>query len=201
MLQLRNRDKNIINFIQNYGYLSIQQCADIFYKDHKMKYDESRKRLRQLYNNKLINRLIISNNKCIYIDLNDNRKKLNWHRYYLIQFYCLLIKYGAIKTFIKEYEFKDMGIRSDGFCELIYNNKLITMFIEIDYSHNTQIDRYDKLYEDGRIQDYYLKKYNQSIFPEVVIVKENIPKRITESDNYNIIYLDFSLSNFERVLN
>lgn len=196
MLQIRQRDKNIINFINDYGYLSIQQCANIFYSNHKMKYDEARKRLKQLYNNKLFNKITLDNNKCIY----TINKSMNWHRYYLIQFISLLYLQCKIKTFIKEYYFTDMGIRPDGFCELIYNKNLITLFIEIDYSHKTELNRYDKLYEDGRIQDYYEQKYGQRIFPSIVIAKENIPRKPEYSNKYNIIYLDFSFKNINQVL-
>jgi len=197
MIKLRQRDNDIINFINNYGFLSIQQCANIFYTDNKMKYDEARKRLKKLYDNKLLHRLFIDNNKIVYT---SNHKFVNWHRYLLIQFYSLLCQYGKINTFITEYQFTDMGIRPDGFFELIFNNQLISMFVEIDYSHNTELDRYEKLYKDGRIQEYYKDRYGKVIFPEVVVVKKNIPKNLLYSNNYKIIYLDFTFNDFSKVL-
>ena len=197
MIKLRQRDNDIINFINIYGFLSIQQCADIFYTNNKMKYDETRKRLKKLYDNKLLHKISIDNNKIVYT---SNHKSVNWHRYLLIQFYSLLCQYGEINTFVTEYKFMDLGIRPDGFFELIFNSQLISMFVEVDYSHDTELDRYEKLYKDGRVQEYYRDHYGKAIFPEVVIIKKNIPRKTIHSNNYKIIYLDFNFNNFSKVL-
>ena len=60
MIRYTQKVRNILNFIDKYGFITSKICANLFYKDNKYKLDMARRTLNKLVNNKDI----ISNTGC-----------------------------------------------------------------------------------------------------------------------------------------
>lgn len=76
---ITGRDKNILDFIEQNGIITIKQCSNLFYKDSKYGYDLARKRLKIL-EEKLdlfkAHRFFFCN-EIIYVKKDFNLKKIN----------------------------------------------------------------------------------------------------------------------------
>lgn len=193
----KNRDNNILKFIEEHGSITINICANLFFNHVNNSYDLARKRLRILYKNKLIKRYKAVGKEVIYYF----NKPLKPHNLKLLEVYSELYKRCNVITFEKEMSLKCplKQRKIDGFIELeIEDDKYITtipLIIEIDYTHNTHIDK---------IKDIYNSNYFQGIYgfmPRVIIIKKNEwDKKLQSNKDMEIINIDWNLNCIKEVL-
>lgn len=187
---LTRRDKDILIYLERYKAVTIMQAYRIFFSGCKFGYDGARKRLKILedmealksYKNKF------NGEKAYYIE-----QKLSAHDLYVLDFYSQLIfnKCKDIEFKKQPRYLKDM-IRPDAFFKFEFNNNLYFILLEVDLTHNTNMIKfqtYERLYRSGELQE---KCYGT--FPLIVVSGINVVKY--ESENFDIIYTDFQLSNF-----
>lgn len=186
--------KNIINHIVKYDIITVKQCANIFYSGHVYGLQESQRTLNKLVKSGLIKVLKPKRKQYVYyIDKPTARP----HTILLMDLYSLFIKNGFdIEYFAKEVKF---GIKNpDSVVE--YSSptldNIVPLLIEIDVTHYTRIKTLEKLYDSGIVHNYYLKRYGISLFPTVVIITDKIKKEY--SNKFNIVYLDYSLNEFNQ---
>lgn len=188
------RDKRILRFIEDFGGITINQCSKIFFRDTKHPYDLARKRLKKIAE---MTDLRYFTNKLTGERVYCHDKRLTPHTVFLYNVYAEFIHHDCkIIEFKKEPQYLDGARRADGFFEIEYNNgrrKIICVEIEVTYS--TDFSKYDEIYKGGEFQS----KYGEDAFPLVVNVGDL--ESDYSSENFEIAYLDYNLSNFvEKVL-
>lgn len=192
---LTQNDKNMLKFMEQYGGLTIRQAYKIFYNDKKSGEQMARKRLKKLMDFKILKFYTNpATNERIYYYL-DNAKKLSPHDAYLIDFYSNLILYGAEKVELKKepvYEYEGNKIQPDGFFKYKYHGITQGCFVEIDFTHGTNIKKYEPFYNNN----YFIKLYGGD--PFVVIVSNTHKNYKTDLD---VIYMNFDMLDFaEKIL-
>lgn len=196
---LSKKDKLILNYIDKHGSISINQCAKVIFTGNKYAYDQARKKLRQLYNEKAIARYraSISDEAVYYIDT-----RLNIHALKLLDIYAELIAMGAkVENFYKKYRIYTNGKKYreiDALIELYYDDYFIPLIVEIDYSHNTSIIKLQEIYKSGHFQNKY-KELSEDIFPLIVICRPVVNKSLSAENDFPILYTDFTLQNLGQV--
>lgn len=115
---LTKRDKEIIRYIEDNGFITISQCCNMWFADRKYGYDLARKRLaeieRQEYCKSFINHKIYAPEKIFYIE----KKYANPSKHTILTMnaYSEIIKLGAdILYFKREQSWLEGKYKSDGF--------------------------------------------------------------------------------------
>lgn len=166
------RDRKILEYIRNNKSITINQCAKLFYTKNKEPYDQARKRLRILYNNKYIKRYRKDlQSECIYY----MNKKLSLHDLKLYDVYAELVVAGAtILEFERKYRVyltKDKYREIDGLLVFKLDGYIYFWIIEVDLTHFTTDKKIIDIYNSNHFQEKF-KKYAPNIFPTVIILKE-----------------------------
>lgn len=209
-MYLKNRDKEIIKFIEEYGSITINQCSNIFYNHCSQKYDLSRKRLKLISENGYIkrNRKSMIDETVYYM-----KRKLTDHKLKVIDVYSRLFSKGIkVREFKMEYVVnigkvvsgKEKSYRLDGFLEFEYKGYFYSFIIEVDKTHQTSKRKLVDIYESGYFQNKYKENgMGDNIYPDVLIVKSNsmMMNYLGYMDEeFNIDFIDWELNGIERVL-
>lgn len=199
---LSKHKREILNFIQEEGSITIRQCAKIIYHGRKYGYDMARKTLRSLYQDKAIARYRYNMTAETIYYINT---RLGIHALKLLDVYAEFIDLGCtIETFKKKYRIYTNGKKYreiDALLELNYQEYFIPLIIEIDYSHMTSIQKLQEIYESNHFQQLYLEKLGEEIYPIVIIVRPVTTNSLVEDHVFSILYSDFELSNLAKILN
>jgi DNA-binding Lrp family transcriptional regulator len=183
---LNQRDRGIIEFINEYKSITIKQTSRLFFSGIKYSYNTARKRLKKLeemdvlksYTNK------VNEEKVYYIS-----DKLSAHNLYVLEVYSLLIENGCeILEFKMQPLYLKKQIRPDAFIKFRYDNLVYLVLLEIDLTHFTGLSKfqmYEMLYRANELQNIY------GAFPIIAVVGDN-PVRY-ESFNFDIVYLSFKI--------
>lgn len=196
---IKERDEEIIKFIKNYGSATIDIIAKIFYKNNEFGYAEARKRLKKLLSVPIFNlkttNTIINRKLVYYID-----KPLSAHGLYVLKFYAELINQGCTNVqFKREKQWMNGSLRSDAFIEFVFKDELRLICLEVDFTHKCNLKKYEKLFESREIQEQY-SEYTDGIdiFPQVVIVTNVLPTNPYQSENFDVVFLDYNLNDFTK---
>ncbi|GLC32879.1 hypothetical protein [Clostridium omnivorum] len=188
---LSKTDKQIMIYLEQYHAITIKQAQRHFYKS-QYGYDVAKKRLKQLENVELIKsyKNPITSEKVYYTD-----RKVSAHDLYIFDFYSILIEYGCINIeFIKNPKYLKGVIVPDSFFKFEYEGSLYFILLEVDLTHTTSMGKfqlYEKLYRDGE-----LKEKCYGTFPIIVVMSFEACLKY-ESENFEVVYLPFELTNFE----
>jgi hypothetical protein len=193
---LTENDRWLFRYLENSksGGITISQAGMMLYPGDVNGYQYLRKRMKLLHERGLLKYFTsdVTNEYIYYKDLKDSKKKPNNHDVLVNNFYAKLIYYGA-----EVYQYKEKPIYCDsvgkktipdGFCIYKWNGKVKGCFIECNIGHVADIDRYERLFIEGKIHEQY------GNFPYVVVLSE--VDRQHNSDNFEIINLDLKCSTF-----
>lgn len=182
------RDKEILDFIDLLGAASLTQIKRVFMNENKQGKIIARRRLKRLYDLKLIKRdRSFINSEYIYYKKNT----LLEHKLALTEFYTTLQSLpGKILKFDPEKTLDD--IRPDAVCDYLYKGNVYQLFIEAHLAtipFNQQ--KYEDFYESGKYRQWY------KVFPRVIIISD----RRIEFKSSKIRYIQISLDckNIEKV--
>ena len=93
---ITDRDKNIISFIENIGYATITNIAEMFFNNSKYSYDLARKRLLKLYKSNNLKKIHnFDTNEVVYLPYNSKRKSVSFHDIKLINYITKLNMLGC----------------------------------------------------------------------------------------------------------
>ena len=196
-MYFKARDREILNFVQNYGSITINICAKLFFKDANNCKDLARKRLRILYDSNYLKKYQehINTEAIYYIN-----KPLKPHALKLLDVYAELSTMGKVIKFKKEYkvECKNKTRKLDAFIELeVEDEEYITIYpiiIEIDYSHVTSWEKARDIYESNYFQTQY-----DGVFPTLIIVQRNQWQNKFNTSLFNYKYINWNLDNLKEV--
>lgn len=145
---LTKRDKQIVRYIEDNGFITISQCCNIWFNDKKYGYDLARKRLQEIerlnYCKSYIDHKIYAPEKIYYID--DKYAKPSKHTIISMNIYSELIKLGAtILYFKREQKWLNGKYRTDAFIVYLMDRSLYATASEIILGSAT-----NKSYTDQR---------------------------------------------------
>lgn len=185
---LTNRDNLILQFIEQYGGITIKQASKLFFREAKYSDDIARKRLKKLAENEELkyDKDWVTNQRVYY-----TKKKPSSHSLVLLNLYAEIIGAGAdVIEFEKEYKI-DNVCRPDGFIIFSYNGKGKMAFVEVDMQNKTNLEKYRKLYDTQLFQKEY------GTFPEVIILCSNRNYDI-KGYPFSIKLLDYKLTDLKQ---
>lgn len=222
---LRERDLKMINHIQKYGFLTINQAYKIFFTDRRCGYDLARRRLAKLVEQGHIksNMDYLSSSEKIFY-LVDKYMQPSKHTILIMDTYAELVALcGGVEKednnkgvleFEREQEWKSIKRRSDGYGIFIMGEYLYEIFIEVIYhigtDRKTRVEDMSKKYEE--IIKYNVSKplVNETLKREddiptnkiILIVSYNPYKNeINIDDNLaKIVNVDYSLKGIGNIL-
>ena len=190
---LTKRDKEILNWIQEYDILTINQAKSLFFNNV---YDNARRRLRVLEQQEIINSYICkdSKQKVYFID-----KKRSQHDIYVVDFIAKLITLGcSILEFKLKPHYLNGDLIPDAFIKFSKDDDLYLVFLEVDYKHATELLKFKALYERlYREKDNHAEFLNT--FPIVVVAGFKTTIRYTSS-NFYCLYTSFEFDNLKDLL-
>lgn len=195
----KKRDNDILKHVEeNGGFITIEQCALMFFNEKKFAYDQASRRLKKLHESGYLQLHVGENGKYIYY----KDKKPSQHWIYLMDFYAKLISKGAeIISYKHELKFKSTGKPCDGYFEYITENNAEAIIVEVDFTHNTDIKRkYEKLYHTRELQDKYKNEIgDEEYFPIVCIISaSDKPKEQDKKYPFRLVRFNYNLDNFEK---
>lgn len=195
MIRYTQKVRDILNFIDKYGFITTKVCANIFYKYNKSNIDQARRVLTKLVNN----HDIVANKSAYGRELiyQFNKNLVPDHKYALINLYSDIYSIvNNVEYFKLEEQWLDGKRRSDA--HIIISNTINgeevfkSYLIEYDKCHKTDLKKYEEIYDSNEVQQWYKDKYGiDNYFPIVIII--NYSGKIKDSsDNFNVISLDYS---------
>jgi hypothetical protein len=185
---ITKKDKQILDFIEQRGSISINQCAQMFYP-YRFGYDYARLKLKKLKGMELLK---VTHDPILNEHLYYINKAPSPHNNAILNFYTNLIAFKLpVRIFEREKAFKDINIRADGFCVWEGQYGAQIAIIEVDLYHNTNILKYENN------KDWFIEQYGD--MPYLVILSL-IPRNV-QSQDITIINMDLKCSEFiEKVL-
>lgn len=153
---ITKRDRELLKFIDEYGYITIEQAKVLFFNDKNLGtgYEMARRRLSMLVDEKQIKvAKLQANNKNIYYGLYDS--KPSYHNVTVVDCLCKLVEIGAkIRRFDRNKSWLDGDLISDAYCECEFGDYLYAFIFEVCYMHKTiPIRKYRTLYSEFRQND------------------------------------------------
>ena len=199
MLQLQNRDRQLLIFLEEHKAITTKQATNIFFD---MLDKSAIRRLNQLENVGILTPYYRGKNK-VY-KLIDEKKELSEHDILIYDFYSWIYKNGGqVIEFKKDpHYFKGMLI-PDALVKfkIPYNGINYTCFVllEIDYTHYTSENKiltfYPKLYREQVLKEYC----GAAEFPFIVIARPTPGIRIQPRE-IEVIYTDLKFNNLLRLM-
>ena len=193
---ITDRDREIINFIDEIGFATINHIADLFFNCNNFAYDLARRRLKKIKENGNYLRSVYCSeiNKLIYTPYDSKKTNIKIHDIKLIDY---LIKLKKLGCDVKEFELfpKFNNIVPDMYLKFVFDGYEYYQLVEIQLRRdNVNLDRF--MIEDN-IKSI-LTRCNNTL-PTIVIVQDS--RYIYESSYYDIIKLNTNLNDIGKVFN
>ena len=95
---ITKRDRDIINFIYDFGFITIEQCSKIFYKDCSSAYDLARRRLKKISENGnyIKPKLNTETKQTLYVPKDSTLKGITLHNRLILDYLAELHYIGAV---------------------------------------------------------------------------------------------------------
>lgn len=197
-MYLKKRDREILQFIQDYKSITVNICSKIHFKKSRYNYIEASRRLKIMHKNGVIKRTRSKHTSEFIYYLN---KPLTTHDIHILEVYAELIYNGfEILTFEQQRPFLDEKYFVDGFIEFTTplkngQKQHHALLYEIDMSHASEYYRTVEIYESHEMQHYFKQKYNtnKEKFPVFLIASYVVPSNPEYHEEFKIQYTDFNL--------
>ena len=198
MLQLQQRDKDILRFLEEHRGITTQQCISIFFKNDISAY----RRLNQLEDAGILEHYMIGRNK-VY-KLSGESRQLSCHDTLIYDFYAWIYsKNGVVLDFKKNPHYFKNQLIPDALVKfkLPYEgqNYLCYALLEIDYTHYSSEEKimtlYPKLYREQVLKEYC----GLAEFPFVIVARQT-KGIILRPKEIDVIYSDLKFNNLDRLL-
>lgn len=195
---LTPRDREIISFIDDIGWATIQNISDMFFSPNNFSYDLARKRLKKIKEMGEYIKCFINSEttETIYIPYNSTKKKVSIHDVMVLNYICKLKLLGC-KIENTEIEPIFNNIKPDALVQFSFNNYRFYQLIEMQIRHNLiDLDRYNK----QGVMNSILDRTNNTI-PKLIIIQDT---KINYADNnptqLDIIQMDTSIEDIAKVI-
>lgn len=190
-MSLTNNYRNILEFVEVYGGISIEIAKDLYYNT-SYGYDSSRRALSSLVDKGYLKttRDFVSDKKVYYC-----KKSISSHKLILLRLYAKIIALGGeVLEFKREY--KALNSISDGLIIYRYKGIAKIILVEVDINNKTKENKYIELYESNYYQNIF------GTFPRVIIIDNASEKRREKCKGGKVkfLYLDYDFKELEKIL-
>lgn len=194
-MRVTANDKKIYKFIEDFGFATVKQIANIFFNNITYKNELAKKRLTCLIEHNLVDKAksINCSQHIFYSD--DKYKRQTIHSIIIMDFYTKFIEEGIdVLEFKREKRWNNGKVISDAFITVKYNNKIQSFILEVQTSNNTYKKNISKyLDEDVRKE---IIDYCHGFFPVIVHV-DDVEHNVEEfKDKLQIVQLETNLKRF-----
>ncbi|MCY6957978.1 hypothetical protein [Clostridium brassicae] len=193
---ITSRDRKIINFIDQYGFLTIDQAAKLFFGNFKTQYDIARRRLKKILENGGYIRVFknTETNNMIYVPEDSKLRKVSKHDL-LVMDYISDLKTLGVEFEKIEIEKDFNGAIADAFIIFKLGDYRYYHILEIQLRHDyVEINRYNKHLNT------ILNQTNNTL-PKLIIVQNTNHNYSKENKtDMEIIQLDTSLSDIAKTV-
>ncbi|WP_125154475.1 hypothetical protein [Clostridium rectalis] len=201
-----DEDHKILQFVEEYGSITIKQCQNMFYNRQDKGYEMARRHLAKLTNYGKL-KMAVRDFNCGGRNVYYINKKLNFHNLLTLDYYSNLIKHGAkIVYFKQEQPWLNNKYFSDAYCCYIIGNKVIFDIIEVVRTKNIEVDKYIQIFNSNEAHDLSKYIYNQlggenlELFPHLIVIDDvKHKKKLYINDDIKVIQLNFNLDNFTNI--
>lgn len=201
---ITDKDQKVLNFVEQFGSITINQTRKMFYNTQKYGYDIARRRLKKLVtHNKLrVSRDLTGNENVYYTD-----KKLSYHDLLVLDYYASLIYNGSKIVYFKQKQpWLNGKIVSDAYCCYVIGNKVFFNILEVVRTHGIDKDKYMNLFKSGEPQRFnsaiYEKLGGDTIneFPRIVVVDNVIhSNNLFIHEDVKIHQLNFGMGELSKI--
>ncbi|PWX20919.1 hypothetical protein [Clostridium perfringens] len=198
---LRERDYNILRFIEKYKAISLKNACRIFftgeYKSEEYRYRVAARRLQ-----KLENKGILQSYRNSYTDekIYYTNKKLSPHSVFIQDFWRKLLELDFnVLEFNTNVSLMNGQLKPDAFVLAKYDDILVNYFLEVDLNHYTdksKLIRYEMFYKSDELTELCGTRK-----PCLIITRPTHSKDIRlTSKLFDTVYTDLKYTNLERFL-
>ena len=190
---LTNRDLEILEWIDKYKVISVEQARYIFFRGS---YEAARRRLSILEKDKMIKSYTsrATKQKVYYID-----KKISDHDLYILDYLKELKKAGCNIVDIKiKPQYLNGVMIADAFVKFKFYKYTFNTILEVDFQHPTEEIKINTLYEKLAKEIDNYKEFNGRSF--ILVVAKPLIQNIYNSKNYDSIYTDLKYTNLANFL-
>lgn len=201
---ITDTDQKVLNFVEQYGSITISQAQKMFYNTQKYGYDIARRRMKKLVtHNKLRVARDVQGNENVYY----TEKKLSYHDLLALDYYAELVYNGAKIVYFKQRQpWMNNKCISDAYCCYVLGNKVFFNIVEVVRTHGVDKAKYLELYNLGEPQKFnsiiYEKLGGEPIneFPRLIVI-DNVMhnKDLFIHENIKVHQLDFHLRDFSKI--
>lgn len=194
---MNEKTLNILAHIQKYGFITACQCANIFYKDNKQALTMAQRKLKSLFQSKLIDRYKDRiSGSFIYT---HKKSTISQHDITIMDLYSYIFNKYQVEYFKKECSWPDTKRRSDAHIIFERDDVLVAYLVEVDLYHSTSQRKLDEMFNKGEIHQWYRDNYSEEFYPDVLIINATASTK-NKSDEYNIKCLNYNLDDIDNVL-
>ena len=193
---ITDRDRDIINFIYDIGFITIEQTGKLFFTDSKVPYDLARNRLKKLVKQDLYIKAIrnTETKQLLYVPKESKLKRVSKHDLLVLDYLAELKCLGCeVETVEVEKDFG--GIIPDAYVRFVFNGYRYHQLLEIELRHDyVDINRFNK------VKDTILQATN-NILPTIVIVQDtNKDYSVDNKTDMEVVQLRTNLNDVAKVL-
>lgn len=191
--------RDVLNFINDYGFITADICADIVYKNKSQAYNQASRKLKSMWDNKLIKRYRAYDSKK-YIYVKSLEKKVSLHDQIIMKFYSKVYSLvDSIDYFKKEERWLNGVYRTDAHIIYTKDNRIRCYLVEVDVTHSTSQRKYDDIFQSNCVQKWYKDKYETEVFPRLLIISINGATKI-KSSQYKVYSTNYDLLGLETLI-
>lgn len=198
---LRERDYNILRFIEKYKAISLKNACRIFfdgeYKSEEYRYRVAARRLLTLENKGILQsyRNSYTDEKIYYTN-----KKISPHSVFIQDFWRKLLELDFnVLEFNTNVSLMNGQLKPDAFVLAKYDDILVNYFLEVDLNHYTdksKLIRYEMFYKSDELTELCGTRK-----PCLIITRPTHSKDIRLSSKlFDTVYTDLKYTNLERFL-
>lgn len=195
---ITERDRDIINFIYQIGFATIEQIEDMYFTNQKSGYDLARRRLKSIKETGSYIKTIknLETNQIIYIPLESTIKKISLHNIKVLDYICKIKKLGAdIEEIQIEPEY--CNTIPDAYIKFKLGEYRYYQIIEMQLRHDfIDLERY----VSSDVIDKILDKTNNTI-PRLIIIQDTRKDYSSNNPtNMDIVQMYTDMSDIAKVL-
>lgn len=197
-IRYTKKTREILYFIEQYDFCTINIISKIFYKRNKHGYNQARVKLSNLLNEGVLKRYMSSSGEYYYQTYSKN---ISDHKKYILDLYAYI--YSEVDEVIYfKVEEQWYKRRSDAHIIIKNNDKNYSFLVEFEKFHMTSPQKYDELYDSGEIKQWYKDNYGlEDYFPTVLIIS---PTGITQCHDkelkWQTVCVDYKFTYLNEVL-
>lgn len=191
---ITDRDREVINFIEQIGYASITHIHKMFFAEAVYGYDIARKRLNKIVGEGYIRKIRnTETNENIYIPQESKLKKVSIHNMKVIDYLCELSCLGCN---IEQIEIEPIfgTVKPDALISFNFNGYRYWQLLEIQIRHDmVDTKRFNN------VLDLILPRTNHTV-PKLIIVQNTNKDYVDAECELDIVQLKLDMREIAKVL-